>query len=469
MIASLLKYAPVQIISALSVFALIAVQTRFLVPENYGVLAVAMVVLELVRAFSTQWLNTSMLRLYPAYSDQEQGQLVQTISLMAIVGSLLGFVVIAVILSIYQQLNWERLLVLCALLSAKSIFQYQLELSRLNERLSAYRQATLLQALSAVALSILGLSWYATIESALFALTLSFGIGALVLGFPDQPKWHHAMLKRLLAYGIPIMLAGGIGVLGGRVDRLFIAHFIGINETGIYAAQINLLSGVMSLVFMMIAMPLYPNLAKYSENRATLLNQHKTYLHLLITLTFPALLGLGILQDEVITLFLGELYLIDCESLFWVLAISVYLINFKSHYLDHGLQFLLQTRKLLWVSATGLVASLLLLPAMLNQFGMLGTAMTLLIVNGLVSTLSFISSWRAGYRYSIGVDGVKVIISALLMGGYLYAIKQLPLAINPLFALAFYVSSSLLLYLVCLLCVNAFNARQRLFSMWRPN
>lgn len=72
MIASLLKYAPVQVFSALSVFALIAVQTRFLSPEHYGVLAVAMVVLELVRAFSAQWLNTSMLRLYPGYSDRSK-------------------------------------------------------------------------------------------------------------------------------------------------------------------------------------------------------------------------------------------------------------------------------------------------------------------------------------------------------------------------------------------------------------
>lgn len=121
---------------------------------------------------------------------------------------MLGFIVIAATLFIYQQLNWERLLVLSALLSVKSIFQYQLELSRLNERLSVYRQATVLQSISAVVLSILSLSWAATIESALFALTLSFGIGALCLGLPQRPKWHIAMLKRLLAYGIPIMLAG---------------------------------------------------------------------------------------------------------------------------------------------------------------------------------------------------------------------------------------------------------------------
>lgn len=166
---------------------------------------------------------------------------------------------------------------------------------------------------------------------------------------------------------------------------------------------------------------------------------------------------------------MGEQYLSRSSELFWVLAIAVYLINFKGHYLDHGLQFLLQTRKLLWVSLSGLIASIFLLPLMLNQFGMFGAAITLLIVSGLVAILSFISSWRSGYRYAIGMDGIKVIISALLMGGYLYLVKQWPLAIHSLFALAFYVTTSLLFYGICLWCLNAFNARQRLFSIWRPN
>ncbi|MBJ6903682.1 lipopolysaccharide biosynthesis protein, partial [Vibrio cholerae] len=82
------------------------------------------------------------------------------------------------------------------------------------------------------------------------------------------------------------------------------------------------------------------------------------------------------------------------------------------HYLDHGLQFLLQSRKLLLVSVSGLVVSILLLPLLLNQFGMLGAAINFLVVSGLVSMLSFISSWRSGYRYSIDIDGIKVIISA---------------------------------------------------------
>ncbi|ENM5747808.1 exopolysaccharide biosynthesis flippase VpsE [Vibrio mimicus] len=467
MITSLLKYAPVQVFSALSVFILIAIQTRFLSPQNYGVLAVAMVVLELVRAFSTQWLNTSLLRLYPAYSVNQQKQLVQTISLAALLGSLMGFVIMAGVLYAYQQLSVRLLLVLCALLLVKSLFQYQLEFSRLNERLSSYRRATLLQSISAVVVSLVLLSFSASMESALFALTISYGLGALMLGCPSQPELHIVMLKRLFSYGVPIMLAGGISVLGGRIDRLFIAHFSGMNETGIYAAQANLLMGVLGLVFMIISMPLYPNLAKCTEDRPVLLRQHKTYLHLLLTLTVPSLLGLGLLQEEIIILLLGEEYLSESTALFWVLALAIFLINFKGHYIDHGLQFLLQTRKLLWVSVIGLVVSLLLLPMMLSQLGMFGAALTLLVVSSLVAILSFISSWRAGYRYTLGSDGIKAIVSALLMGSYLYEIKLYPLPINPIFTLIIYIISSTLLYGLSLWILNAFNIRDRFFARWR--
>lgn len=42
------------------------------------------------------------------------------------------------------------------------------------------------------------------------------------------------MLKCLFVYGILIMLVGGIGVLGGWIDCLFIVYFVGMNETGVY-------------------------------------------------------------------------------------------------------------------------------------------------------------------------------------------------------------------------------------------
>ena len=51
MLKKLLSYAPVQIVSALSVFLLIAIQTRFLTIAEYGLLALVLVFMETTRAF----------------------------------------------------------------------------------------------------------------------------------------------------------------------------------------------------------------------------------------------------------------------------------------------------------------------------------------------------------------------------------------------------------------------------------
>lgn len=54
---------------------------------------------------------------------------------------------------------------------------------------------------------------------------------------------------------------------------------------------------------------------------------------------------------------------------------------------------------------------------------MFGVVIILFIVSGLVVIFFFISLWWLGYCYVIGMDGIKVIILVLLMGGYLYLVK----------------------------------------------
>ena len=50
MISKLFKYAPVQILSAFSLFLLISIQTRYLSPNEYGLLAIFLVFTEGARS-----------------------------------------------------------------------------------------------------------------------------------------------------------------------------------------------------------------------------------------------------------------------------------------------------------------------------------------------------------------------------------------------------------------------------------
>nr|MDC2855213.1 hypothetical protein [Ningiella sp. W23] len=66
MFNALLKYAPVQIFAAISVFALISIHTKLLTTTEYGMLALMLLTVEVVRAVAAQWINASMLRLLPS-------------------------------------------------------------------------------------------------------------------------------------------------------------------------------------------------------------------------------------------------------------------------------------------------------------------------------------------------------------------------------------------------------------------
>ena len=79
MIKKLLTYAPVQIFSALSLFTLIAVQTRFLLPQEYGFLAVLMVIVEASRSVLIQWINNCLIRFYPSAEQDRQKQILSLI------------------------------------------------------------------------------------------------------------------------------------------------------------------------------------------------------------------------------------------------------------------------------------------------------------------------------------------------------------------------------------------------------
>jgi O-antigen/teichoic acid export membrane protein len=115
MFRSLLNYAPVQVFSALSIFLLIAVQTSYLTVESYGLLAIFMLIMEVVRSCSSQWINTSLLRLYPSEKDPKRLALAAT-ALKMIWGlymPALGFVGLGLLY--YQALELMSLLALGAL------------------------------------------------------------------------------------------------------------------------------------------------------------------------------------------------------------------------------------------------------------------------------------------------------------------------------------------------------------------
>lgn len=469
MIKKLLTYAPVQIFSALSLFALIAVQTRFLLPEEYGFLAVLMVIVEASRSVLVQWINNCLIRFYPSAELDRQKQISAAVVRWLIGNILFSFFVIGALVALLTEFEWRVFFAVYAFFVAKALYLFATEFARVNQKADYYRRAVMTQAILSIFATVLFLSLFPTLEMALLSLVVSHSIGfAMCVG---AGEWHReviaetALKKELFSYGAPLMLSGLLGILAARSDRLFIANLTGLEQAGQYAAIANLLFGIMALVFMAIALPLYPELTKLTEDRARLIAKHKMYSGLLFALSLPATTGLCLLAPALVGIFLGDAYADIDLTTFYLVAAAALMFNLRAHFFDHGLQFTLQTKYVPLIMAVVLLVQVLAAFALIPQFGALGAAIGILLAMfvGLLQT-AFVG-WKAGYRYPIPQSLLKTVIATAGMALAILVIQPFLGQINNVLALIISIGIAFAVYGLAHLLLNSFEVRSSLLKL----
>lgn len=405
-------------VSALSVFLLISIQANFLGIEDYGMLAIFFLVTEVVRSLSAQWINASMLRFYPAETKENQSyyRMIAVCLLSALFVPATGVVAISILY--YDAFTWSIFIDLSLLLFSKSAYLFLLDMARLNDRANAFRLTTIFQSAISLLLTYLFLSYNARLENALLALIISyFSVLPFVVFRFNLSELAKAkpFVMPMVSYGLPLMLSGTLASLTSRVDRLFIADTMGLAEVGVYSALSNMLLGVMALVFMVVAMPLYPELTKTINNKAKLAKLHAKYFNTLMLVSFPALLGLCVIAEPMISLFLTDEYLKYDVELFYIMALSVFVLNLRVHYIDHGLQFTLNTGLLPFIIIISILINITLLFVLLEQYGLYGAAFSSLITNVVTLIISFSVAINKGYQYHFSLDFIKVVIASVAM------------------------------------------------------
>jgi O-antigen/teichoic acid export membrane protein len=462
MLKKLLQYAPVQIISALSIFLLIAIQTKFLGIDDYGMLAIFFLVSEVVRSFSAQWVNTSMLRLYPTEKsdNKKHYQTVAICLLAALFVPATGL--IAIVIFYYDLFTWSIFFSLALLLLSKSAYLFLLDMARLNDQAGAYRLSSLLQSVISILATYLLLSYQADFENAVLALVISYFVVLPFVMFKLTLSTLPAakpFVMPIISYGVPLMLSGTLASLTSRVDRLFIADAIGLNATGVYAALSNMLLGVMALVFMVIAMPLYPEMTKAISNKVKLASLHAKYVNVLFLFSFPALLGLCLIAEPMISFFLTAEYLQYGVELFYIIALSVFVLNCRAHYVDHGLQFTLNTRLLPIITGVSIIINVSLLFLLIDKYGVYGAAYASLFTNIITLLLSFNVARYKGYQYHFNFDFIKIIIASIAMFLCMLLVRNMVDRYSVIIQLVVLVLCGVISYMCANLVLNTVNAR----------
>lgn len=464
LLAKLIRYAPAQLASCISIFGLLAAHTHLLDIKTYGVLALSIILLEIARTAASQWIGAALLRLTPGCTETKKRALLGTGLAISIALTCTASIILTIGVTQYNLLNVKGCIALAALLLIKSIYLHLLDLCRLSDNASRLTALTLAQAILSIVFTIILLKQASTVQNALTALCISYLIPSLLAVKLINFSYGKDEQKKILSYGMPLLVSGTLATLSSKIDKIVISELLNLEAAGYYAALSNLTLGVISIVFIIVATPLYPELAKAASLNNDLEKTHSKYLSILLAITMPSAVGLCLISSEFTNLFLPTNYthLHDSQKIFWLLTASAFLYNFKGHYIEHSFQFLLRTRHLPWLSLLTALFSVTTISILIELLGIKGAAWGWLATNIIAILISYRLSMNLGYSYKLSSDVPKIIASCIIM---ILAFRY----ISPIFELentAIDLISKILLglttYLTSLAIMNTFQIRKKL-------
>jgi len=399
----LLSYVPSKLVSAILGFILLIVLTHSLTPDEFGLYATIVAIVNLSDTLVSAWLRQSILRFYPDYQVEGKAREFQEKALLLVVLAMpiVGLVTGGVMLALgYRP---EQTIVALGVLFAQTIFTYLTTLYQ-SKRLSRnYAEVTLIQSVVQIvwvlSLVYLGRGGYILAVLGFAAGYLSGGLYILL----NRAKTNiHISLslrnldwvlnRNLLAYGLPMSIWFLCFQLLFLANRLIIGSLRSYEEVGIYASAYDLINGSLSLMmtpFLLAAHPIILQLWAQTHERAVIEGLIKSISRYLLLLFLP-LFFFSLVVNEELFFVLGRGFGIKG----WVVPVLIAssFCSAFTMYIHKGLEIAKRTQIMMGVAILTAFLNVMLNLLLVGQYGYAGSA--------IISLASYAFYMAAVYGFS---------------------------------------------------------------------
>jgi O-antigen/teichoic acid export membrane protein len=319
-------YTITSIINAGIPFLLLPVLTRYLSPEDYGIVAMFSLLLSIIGVFTGLSVHGAINRVYFEKDINFQEYVANCIFILFI-SSILTFIVVFAIKGFISNIsgvpeNWVLIAVILSfsqflILSTLAIYQARM---RAKEYSFIQIGQSLLNVLLTIFLVvILGLKWEGRLLAQFFAM-FSFGIFSFTLLNKYWTEWRFNIdyIKHALKFGIPLIPHAIAGMFMVATDRFIIKNLLGLKDAGIYTAglQIGMIIQVLTTSFNKAYGPwLIEKLSKNDEQIKIKIVKF-TYLYFILILVFA--ITFGLFSSPLVKFMLGRDFVASSEVVFWI-------------------------------------------------------------------------------------------------------------------------------------------------------
>lgn len=301
-----------------------AILARLLNPDDFGVIAVATIVINLFNTFSDAGLGPAIIQ-RKEFSEKDYNS-VFTFSLV------LGFVLMIVFLAcsdiIGKYYVEDRLSNVCrwlsalVLLSSADVVPNSLLLKR--KRFDIIAGRTLLVQFVVGLLSIytayIGWGIYALVLSAILSKALVFIFNYIMN--PLKLNFHFSSLNSIKSYSFYQFLCNLMAYFARNLDKLVVGRVLGMNSLGFYEKSYKLMMLPLQNITFVITPVMQPLFSDYQNNLDLLMNKYLKLCSVLAFISFPLTAIVFFCSEELILLFFGDKW-VSAILPFRILSLSI--------------------------------------------------------------------------------------------------------------------------------------------------
>ncbi len=371
-------------VTRLSSLLLLPVYTRFLSPQDYGRLAMALLISTVVSLILELGLRTAFFRFY-FQDDTRDGKqrLIATTLLFLLVSSavILTFSVILLELKGTALFKDPSLVPLVRIALIATFFDLgsvvPFAIFRAEQRAARYAGLSFTRFLIGTTLSIVAVVWlewgvtgiiYMNLLTAIifFLICLSHVVGSL--------KWtiDFKLLGKLLAFGLPLMPASLAGWALTFSDRFFLERYTDLAQVGLYSIAYSIAS-VLNMAMGWFNTAWLPYCYSMADDPEAKVFYARIFTYALALFTFLAL-GLTLFAEEALYLFATPAYF-GAAKVVPLLALS-YLFYQANYLIALGLDLTGRTSYYAPIVGAAAVVNLILNFVLIPRYGMMGAAVS---------------------------------------------------------------------------------------------
>ena len=408
-------YFIVRVGNGVFAIATLAVFTRLLSQEEYGVYALAMAAATIASGVLFQWLNVAISRFYPPHLD-DPSKVMGVVSFGFWVATVVAALIFIGLFPFLGVLGVESItgIVLFLITIALGLYTLALQVANAESRPILYGKLSWVKGGGTLLAGFIFIHYGIGERGALLGYLAGLMLAVIVfapvllsrlkLGSMDK-----RMAGNMFGYGLPLAFNSLAIVTVDLADRFMIGILLGVAQVAPYAIAYDLVQqsvGPMMNVLFLAAFPLIVQAFDSAQDEPTSNRLHALGSNLL-GLGLPVTAAVGFFAGDISEIILSNDYRQDATTIMPWLAAAIFIGAFKSFYLDVVFQLRNATKYQGYIAilmvAVNIVLNLIFLPV----YGAVAAAWSTLAA----FTVGALSSWIWGRSFlmlpSLGKDFLR--------------------------------------------------------------